>query len=64
MDAVAVAEANVADERNATQGEKTVVNGEGENKFQKAISAWRSRSLTPDQKERCINKAQALLSPP
>jgi len=42
MDAVTVAEANVADDQSTTQHGETTINGKEENKFQKAISAWRS----------------------
>ena len=46
MDAVAVAEANVADSNEGRQDQgHPEVNGEPGNRFQKAIAAWRSMSM-------------------
>ena len=45
MDAVAVAEASVADQdHDAPKVGDNSTNGETENRFQKAIAAWRSKS--------------------
>ena len=45
MDAVAVAEAHVADQsHDSPQDGNNSTNGETDNRFQKAIAAWRSKS--------------------
>ena len=49
MDAVAVAEASVADQNNdngSNRDGNDSMNGETNNRFQKAIAAWRSKSST------------------
>lgn len=46
MDAIAVAEANLADPRHAIEHDDITANGQPETRFQKAIAAWRSIGLT------------------